>query len=162
MYDRGSVHPRYLLAAPFVTEFLGTAYLAWIVGVSRDAASNLVGFAIGAQLLALIYAGAVTSGAHYNPAVTLGIWVRGLKKTGNLIKRSSAIGYVVCQFLGAALGGALSTAVLDSSAVYPSLGYGYTWKAGILVEMFYTGILVFVVLHVATRSVQAARMSHTC
>ena len=52
--------------------------------------------AIGAALMVLVYAGGHISGAHYNPAVTLGVLIRGKLNVGD------AVPYILAQLAGAA------------------------------------------------------------
>ena len=40
-------------------------------------AGNLAPLAIGSALMIMVYAGGHVSGGHYNPAVTLAVWLRG-------------------------------------------------------------------------------------
>lgn len=56
-----------------------------------------LGGPIGASLalMIMIYAGGHISGAHYNPAVSLAVWIRGLSKIGDMI------GYWMAQLAGA-------------------------------------------------------------
>ncbi len=61
--------PRYL------TEFLGTFFLVLTVGLAGG--SPLGAIAIGSVLMVMVYMGGALSGAHYNPAVTLAIFLRG-------------------------------------------------------------------------------------
>ena len=68
----------------YITECLGTFFLVLTIGCTVNA-SPLASLAIGSILIALIYAGAHTSGAHYNPAVTLGVWLRRRMATSDLL-----------------------------------------------------------------------------
>lgn len=63
----------------YVVEFIGTFFLVFTVGmVSIDpGAGALAPIAIGSVLAVMIYAGGHISGGHYNPAVTLAVWLRG-------------------------------------------------------------------------------------
>jgi aquaporin Z len=77
----------------YITEFIGTFFLVLTIGlVSGDNAP----IAIGAALMVMIYAGGHISGAHYNPAVTLGVLIR------KRISANDAVVYIVSQVLGAA------------------------------------------------------------
>ena len=64
-------------------EFIGTFFLVLTVGqvvVGADPASPasaLAPLAIGSALMVMVYAGGHISGGHYNPAVTLAVWLRG-------------------------------------------------------------------------------------
>ena len=63
----------------YVVEFIGTFFLVLTVGmVSIDpGAGALAPLAIGSALAVMVYAGGHISGGHYNPAVTLAVWLRG-------------------------------------------------------------------------------------
>ncbi len=63
----------------YIIEFIGTFSLVFTVGmVSIDpGAGGLALLAIGSVLAAMIYAGGHISGGHYNPAITLAVWLGG-------------------------------------------------------------------------------------
>jgi hypothetical protein len=63
----------------YLAEFIGTFFLVLTVGCTGISVGPGVipQTAIGAVLMAMIYAGGPVSGAHYNPAVTLGVFLRG-------------------------------------------------------------------------------------
>ena len=63
----------------YIVELIGTFFLVLTVGCSvmGNGAGPLAPIAIGAALMVMIFAGGHISGGHYNPAVTLGVWLRG-------------------------------------------------------------------------------------
>jgi glycerol uptake facilitator-like aquaporin len=65
------------LAVKCVSELIGTALLSFTIAVAAGLGAPLAGVGIGCTLMTAIYAGGHLSGAHYNPAVTLAILVRG-------------------------------------------------------------------------------------
>lgn len=81
----------------YAVEFIGTFFLmlTTILAVNNPAAAALAPLAIGGMYAALIYAGMHISGAHYNPAVTIAVAMRGN------MERSDAIAYIVFQCLAA-------------------------------------------------------------
>jgi aquaporin Z len=71
------------MARKLVVEFIGTFFLVLTIGMTilaakgDSAAAALAPLAIGSALMVMVYAGGHVSGGHYNPAVTLAVWVRG-------------------------------------------------------------------------------------
>jgi hypothetical protein len=82
-----------------VVELIGTFFLVFTVGmvVIDPGAGVMAGLAIGTVLAVMIFAGGHISGGHFNPAVTLGVLLRG-KTTIDV-----AVGYWVVQIVAAVL-----------------------------------------------------------
>src|SRR5665213_4614871 len=70
--------------------------------IGCDPHNFLPPLAIGAALMIMVYAGGHVSGAHYNPAVTLAVWLRGRCATADVLP------YWVSQILGALAAGSLT------------------------------------------------------
>src|SRR5450631_3295612 len=80
----------------YITEFIGTFFLVLIIGmVVIGGKGNYAPLAIGSVLMVMIFAGGHISGAHYNPAVTFAVLLRGK------ISVSEAIPYIIIQIAGA-------------------------------------------------------------
>jgi len=130
-------------------EAIGTFFLVFTIGqvVVDPGASGLLGpLAIGTVLTTMVYAGGHVSGAHYNPAVTLAVFLRGKATVHELL------GYWVFQLVAGALA---ATVVLwlkgGGPLTLPSVIVGKALAA----EFIFTFALAFVVLNVATvRSVE--------
>lgn len=97
--------------------------------------------AIGAALMAMVFAGGHISGAHYNPAVTLGVLVRGRCSVPD------AFGYITAQCAGAFVG-ALVVGFLKAGA--PVTPAEIDTTKALLAEFLFTFALAYVVLNVAT------------
>src|SRR6266481_2640057 len=63
----------------YLTEFIGTFFLVLTIGcvVLLRGPGVIPPLAIGSVLMVMVFAGGHVSGAHYNPAVTLAVWIRG-------------------------------------------------------------------------------------
>jgi len=127
----------------YVTELIGTFFLVFTVGctVIAGGAGVIPPLAIGSSLMIMIFAGGHISGGHYNPAVTLGVWLRGRCATKDVVP------YWVSQIIGAILA-ALAVKYLKGGAEVTAM----TLAVGpaLLAEFLFTFALVYVVLNVAT------------
>ena len=63
----------------YVAELIGTFFLVLTIGctVIGHEVGPFARLAIGSALMVMIFAGGHISGGHFNPAVTLGVWLRG-------------------------------------------------------------------------------------
>ena len=61
----------------YLVEFIGTFFLVFTVGMAVRGGAPLAPLAIGASLMVMIFAGGHISGGHFNPAVTLAVYLRG-------------------------------------------------------------------------------------
>src|SRR5262245_29481431 len=91
----------------YLTEFIGTFFLVLTIGltVMGGVPGVIPPLAIGAALMVMVYAGGHVSGAHYNPAVTLAVFMRGK------CPASDVVPYMGAQLAGAGLA-AMTTLVL--------------------------------------------------
>jgi len=132
---------------------VGTFFLCFTIACTGKS-SPIAAIAIGCALMVLIYAGGHVSGAHYNPAVTVAILVRGQAKLSPL----EAVVYIFSQLVGALLGALVSWGLLTlgkDAAAYAALGANVSVGSGLICEFMLTLALCSVVLHVATTKAQA-------
>ncbi len=127
----------------YIMELVGTFFLVFTIGctVVGNGAGALAPLAIGSALMIMVFAGGHISGAHYNPAVTLGVWLRGKCETKDVA------GYMISQIAGAALA-ALAVKYLKAGAAVAPMSLAAL--PALLAEFLFTFALVFVVLNVAT------------
>ncbi len=126
-----------------IVEAIGTFFLVLTIGqvVLEPGAGALGPLAIGSVLMVMVYAGGHISGAHYNPAVTFGVWLRGRATAAELG------GYAVAQLLAGVLAALVVVYLKDAPAGVPlALEVGPAFVA----ELLFTFALVFVILNVAT------------
>jgi MIP family channel proteins len=128
---------------PFIAEFIGTFFFVLIgagaVIVNQPAQMlGLLGVALaqGLTLAVLITALGPVSGGHFNPAVTVGLFIV------NKVSRPTAIGYVIAQLLGGVLAGVLLRGIFPTTIWEPAflgtphLANGFSVIAALLVEIF--------------------------
>lgn len=118
-------------------EFFGTMFLVLAIALTGNP------LAIGMMLMAMVYIGGHVSGAHYNPAVTISVWMRGK------LNISKIFGYIMAQVLGAFTAAYIFYS-LSGKSFLPSPAIGISLWDSILVEMLFTFILCSVILAVAT------------
>ena len=128
----------------YIAEFIGTFFLVLTIGCTGVGAPAgvIAPLAIGSALMVMVFAGGHISGAHYNPAVSLGALVRGKLNAGDLIP------YMIAQVAGAALAALLTVKFLRAGAtvtpITPNIG------PALIAEFLFTFALVYVVLNAAT------------
>jgi aquaporin Z len=127
-----------------LTEFIGTFFLVATIGftvLKPGDAGNLAPLAIGSVLMVMIFAGGHVSGAHYNPAVTLAMFLRGK------CPASDVVPYIVAQCLAAAAAAAI---VLFMKGNPPVEALQPDVLRALVAEFLYTFALCYMVLNVAT------------
>jgi aquaporin Z len=127
----------------YIAELIGTFFLVLTIGcaVIGHGAGPLAPLAIGSALMVMIFAGGHISGGHFNPAVTLGVWLRGKCEAKDVAP------YMTFQIMGGVLA-ALAVKFLKGGAAVAPL-HPATVPA-LLAEFLFTFALVYVVLNVAT------------
>src|SRR5262249_8361936 len=125
-----------------ITEFIGTFFLVLTIGctIISGTPGIIPPLAIGAVLMAMIFAGGHISGAHYNPAITLAMWIRGRCDT------RTAVVYVVVQVV-AAIVAALTVKFLVGAGTPLEMR---SVPRMLLAEFLFTFALAYVILNVAT------------
>jgi aquaporin Z len=128
----------------FALVFAGTGAIV-VNDVSGGAVTRVgVSLVFGLVVMAMIYAVGDVSGAHLNPAVTLGFWLSGRL-------RVRLVGpYVLSQLTGAMLASLLLRSMFGNHAhLGATIPAGGAWQAFAL-ECVMTGLLMFVILCVST------------
>lgn len=127
----------------YLTEFIGTFFLVFTIGmcVIKPDAGSFAPLAIGTALMVMIYAGGHISGGHYNPAVTLAVWLRGKCPTADVpgYMASQVVASIVASIVALFLKGNPDVAPLELKVV-PAL----------LAEFIGAFALCWVVLNTAT------------
>ena len=149
-------------------EFIGTAWL--VLGgcgaaVLAAAVPNLgigyegVAFAFGLTVLTGVYAFGPVSGGHFNPAVTVGLFVAGRVPRGDLLP------YISSQVIGGIFGAAILACIasglasFDIHAGFATNGYGehspqhYALHAGFVSEVVMTFMFLVIIFSVTTDNV---------
>jgi aquaporin Z len=143
----------------YLAEAVGTFILVLFgCGVAVVAGDKVgivgIAFAFGFALIGAAYGIGPISGCHINPAVSLGVWVAGRMKTGDLL------GYIAGQFVGAivaawllsmiagGVGGGynIGTSGLGQNGWGPGYQGEYSMGSAIIFEFVATLIFVIVIL----------------
>ena len=143
-------------------EFLGTFWLTFGGCGSAILAAAFPGLGIGfagvalafgLSVLTMSYAVGSISGAHFNPAITLGLWV------GGRLPGMDVLPYLIAQVAGATVAAAILALVASGRpgfalGEFAANGYGalspgqYSLLAAMVVESVGTFFLVFIVMRV--------------
>jgi aquaporin Z len=127
----------------YLTEAIGTFFLVLTIALAVATGTVLAPIVIGLILSIMVYMGGHISGGHFNPAVTLAVWIRGK------IKTDDAVPYMVAQLLGAFVASFVAY-TLDGQALYVHPAEGASISTVLTAESIFTFALALVVLNVAT------------
>ncbi|MBB5190788.1 aquaporin Z [Silvimonas terrae] len=137
-------------------EFLGTAILVLFGCGSAVFAGEYIGYAgislaFGLAIVTVAYGFGHLSGAHVNPAVTLGAWVAGRMPPG------LAVGYIVAQCLGAMAGAGVIYLVASGMGAHAgqfgqNLYAPGALQAALVFEFVATFIFVLMILGTTSRT----------
>jgi len=118
-------------------ECLGTMFLVLTVSLTGTP------IAIGTMFAALIYLGAHISGANYNPAISLAMWVRGKLSLKDMWL------YMGFQILGGFFAAGIYW-VLAGQRYFPLPPAGVVYWQHLIIEVLFTFLLAYTMLTVLT------------
>lgn len=132
-------------AGTFVLVFVGVGTVIMSTVAAQSVGVVAIAFAFGISIMAAVYMFAPISGAHINPAVTIGFLA--LRK----IKLKKAVWYIISQLAGATLASVALMGVFASSHDFiangvTTLGLNIHPLQGILAETLFTFFLMMIVL----------------
>lgn len=128
----------------YLVELIGTFFLVATIGftvLKPNDAGAMAPLAIGSALMVMVFAGGHISGGHYNPAVTLAVFLRGKCPAADVIP------YWGAQVLGGAAAAALVLYMKGNPSVE---AMPLDIPRALLAEFLFTFALCYVVLNVAT------------
>lgn len=124
-----------------LTELVGTFFFFSVIALSGPVGS-LAPLAIGSVLMAMVYMGGHISGAHYNPAVSFGFFLR------HKIGAADLVLYWIAQLIASALAFTFGYLVSGRTpGIHPGSNVGTA--SAVAVEIAFTVALMLVVLNVA-------------
>ena len=127
----------------YLTEFIGTFFLVLTIGLTVLDGTPLAPLAIGSALMVMVFMGGHISGAHYNPAVSLAVFLRG-----RMDSALEMVYYWIAQILGAFVAAVVVFICVDTFA--PAPGGDASLLSVLLIEFLFTFALALVVLNSAT------------
>jgi aquaporin Z len=134
----------YTIQQKLTTEFIGTFFLSLTICTAAvyGTAGDYAPFAIASTLMVMIYAGGHISGAHYNPAVTVSIYLRGA------CDKDEVLPYIASQIIAAVSAAFVVERLLLPDTLSPEMTDLGT--EAIVAELLFTFALAYVILNVAT------------
>ncbi|ULQ51678.1 aquaporin Z [Flavihumibacter fluvii] len=155
---------------PLLAEFLGTAWLvlggcgsAVLAAAFPAVGIGLLGvsLAFGLTVVTIAYALGPISGAHLNPAVSIGLWAAGKFNVGSLV------GYIIAQVLGGIAGAGILYLIASGqdgfslTGGFAANGFGehspgkYSMSAALVCEIAMTFFFLLIILGATAKRASA-------
>ncbi len=130
----------------YIVELIGTFFLVFTIGccVAIGGDGVIPPLAIGSALMVMIFAGGHISGAHYNPAVTLAVFLRGKCPAADVGP------YMLAQVVGGAVAALIVLFLKGDGGAKPPSAENFDIAKALVAEFLFTFALCYVVLNVAT------------
>jgi aquaporin Z len=138
--------------APFLVELVGTFFFVMVIGLNLGQGTQFASITIGVMLMIIIYSGGHISGGHFNPSVTIGV-LMGSREPIERKDIFKALAYIFLQICGGVVGALVAVWLTDSS-ITPTPSSSYRSGSVFMLEVFFTFLLVSVVLNTATTKSQ--------
>lgn len=144
--------PQFTLLQKLFAEILGTFALVFagtgaiVIDQASNGAVTHVGVALtfGLVVMTMIYAVGDVSGAHLNPAVTLGFWA------ARRFPGQTVAPYVIAQAMGAFIASGTMRFLFPENELLGATLPAGDWSQSFVLEIILTAILMFVILRVST------------
>jgi aquaporin Z len=127
----------------YLAELLGAFFLVFTVLCAGPVSTVLTAVCVATVLVVCTWVGAHVSGGHFNPAVTLGVYLRGGMSSLDLLS------YWAAQLAGALLASVVAVTVLPDTGA-PVVADATRLAPLGVVELVFSFALVYVVLSVGT------------
>lgn len=148
----------------YIAECFGTMVLVLVGCGSAVIAGEQIGFlgisfAFGFAVMAMVYTIWNISWCHINPAITLGMWMRGK------ISTSDGISYVLAQSAGAVIWAIIlalimwSTLALGANGFAAASPWGFSFSSAFVTEVVFTAIFLLVIFGVTEKASNAGNVS---
>lgn len=126
----------------YIVEFIGSFFLVLTICMTTTSGlGNWAPLAAGVMLMVMMYSGAYISGAHFNPAISVAVYLRGKLALGELPP------YIFAQAVGGVVAALLSGYLLRSNGLTPVEPLIGKTGSVLLAEFVGTFIICYVFLH---------------
>jgi aquaporin Z len=147
----------------YISEVIGTFFLifagcgAMVVNTYSGGALGHVGVAMtwGLIVMVIIYTIGDISGAHLNPAVTLGFWI------AKRFKGKEVVPYIIAQTIGAFLASFALRVMFPLDETLGASLPSSTWEQSFIMELILTFLLMYVILNVSSGAKEKGIMAGT-
>tara|TARA_B100000902_G_scaffold119929_1_gene120315 strand:- start:1166 stop:1822 length:657 start_codon:yes stop_codon:yes gene_type:complete len=132
--------------AKMASEFIGTFFLTMTIFIAAvlGLGGDIAPFGIAATLMVMIYALGHISGAHFNPAVSIGLFLRGACSKDDLPF------YLMAQLAAGVVAGLIGVNLFAGDVAISAFEFAEVTNSVLAAEFLFTFALMFVILHVAT------------